>query len=369
MLLKAHWAHRFCNPIHWYSGSISSLLTYRMIQKLLSSHDLRDLRNRRLRSAALVVAVSIFVFGGLSAASYCVGIRSNPDSCFLDPNRAPTRDEANVAQLVNYALRSDEANVAIFIGDSACAAGINPNALSFPAWNLASCRGFGPAGFSLITKAYLKGHPRPGAIILVATPFCFEVDPSTLGSGEYADRIAAAYGPEVGGSEVLRIAFIAKRGAVSLLRSTDVRDMPLIGLEQETCRTYEAKMRKSRGFHFLPAIRGKGQGVPWERPEIPVHPDWDSGIRSIADACKECGVPLLIRFAPIDSAVRAARDWSQLERWASELEGSQPNVTVARPIVLAYEPRFMWDAMHLNAAGVEKFMPVVAKDVQAVLGN
>ncbi|HEV3138353.1 MAG TPA: hypothetical protein VGZ26_10625 [Pirellulales bacterium] len=128
-------------------------------------------------------------------------------------------------------------------------------------------------------------------------------------------------------------------------------------------------MRKSRGFHFLPAIRGKGQGVPWERPEIPVHPDWDSGIRSIADACKECGVPLLIRFAPIDSAVRAARDWSQLERWASELEGSQPNVTVARPIVLAYEPRFMWDAMHLNAAGVEKFMPVVAKDVQAVLGN
>jgi lysophospholipase L1-like esterase len=29
----------------------------------------------------------------------------------------------------------------------------------------------------------------------------------------------------------------------------------------------------------------------------------------------------------------------------------------------------MWDGIHLNAAGVEKFMPVVAKDVEAVLGK
>jgi hypothetical protein len=27
----------------------------------------------------------------------------------------------------------------------------------------------------------------------------------------------------------------------------------------------------------------------------------------------------------------------------------------------------MWDAQHLNAAGIEKFMPTVAKDVQAAL--
>jgi hypothetical protein len=27
----------------------------------------------------------------------------------------------------------------------------------------------------------------------------------------------------------------------------------------------------------------------------------------------------------------------------------------------------MWDAIHLNSAGVEKFLPVVAKDLQAVL--
>jgi hypothetical protein len=29
----------------------------------------------------------------------------------------------------------------------------------------------------------------------------------------------------------------------------------------------------------------------------------------------------------------------------------------------------MWDAIHLNAAGVAKFMPIVAKDVQSVLGK
>jgi hypothetical protein len=29
----------------------------------------------------------------------------------------------------------------------------------------------------------------------------------------------------------------------------------------------------------------------------------------------------------------------------------------------------MYDSIHLNAAGVEKFMPLLAKDVQAVLAK
>ena len=42
---------------------------------------------------------------------------------------------------------------------------------------------------------------------------------------------------------------------------------------------------------------------------------------------------------------------------------------VARPAVLWYDPELLWDSLHLNAAGVEKFMPVVAKDFESVLGK
>jgi lysophospholipase L1-like esterase len=77
----------------------------------------------------------------------------------------------------------------------------------------------------------------------------------------------------------------------------------------------------------------------------------------------------MIQFTPIAQAELICRDWRQLEYWVCDLEATQPGVTVARPIVLTYEPKFMWDGIHLNAAGVEKFMPVVAKDVEAVLGK
>jgi hypothetical protein len=44
-------------------------------------------------------------------------------------------------------------------------------------------------------------------------------------------------------------------------------------------------------------------------------------------------------------------------------------LTVRRPMILTYEPRLMLDAIHLNLEGVNKFMPVVAKDVQAALAH
>ena len=50
-----------------------------------------------------------------------------------------------------------------------------------------------------------------------------------------------------------------------------------------------------------------------------------------------------------------------------ELEKTHAGLAVQRPIILAYEPRLMRDAIHLNLDGVEGLMPVVAKDVLAVL--
>lgn len=84
----------------------------------------------------------------------------------------------------------------------------------------------------------------------------------------------------------------------------------------------------------------------------------------MADTCGSAGVPMLILFAPIEAGYKDARDFDRLDHWGRELEKMHPGLTVERPIILAYESRLMRDAVHLNLAGVEKFMPVVAKDVQ-----
>jgi hypothetical protein len=322
---------------------------------------------RRIRPTLLIVAIVPGMAAPLALASYCVGRRVDPELCFLDPRRAPTVDEASIAQPINYTLRSHEVNTVVFLGDSTCRTGVDPRSLGIPAYNLGSLRGLGPSGFLLTLKAYLGRHAKPGAVVLVATPFCFEVDPSSL-DGELSGRVSASYGPEVGSVSMLEaIVFVTKRGAASILQGSDVRDRPLVGLERETYRSLESKMRETRGFFGLPGLHGHVQGVPLERPEKPVHPDWDRGIRSIAQACNDAGVPLLIRFAPISAEYREARDFTQLDRWARELESSHSNTTVARPIVLPYDAGLMWDGIHLNGAGVEQFMPVVVKDVQAAL--
>ena len=87
----------------------------------------------------------------------------------------------------------------------------------------------------------------------------------------------------------------------------------------------------------------------------------------MADTCDAAGVRMLILFAPIEAGYEDARDFDRLDRWGRELEETHPGLTVQRPIILTYEPRLMRDAIHLNLAGVEKFMPVVAKDVQEAL--
>lgn len=76
----------------------------------------------------------------VSALSYAVGRGIDPEMAFLDPRRAPTIDEATIAQAIGYGLRSHEMNVAVFIGDSACVFGIDPKRMPFPAYNLGTQR-------------------------------------------------------------------------------------------------------------------------------------------------------------------------------------------------------------------------------------
>jgi hypothetical protein len=100
-----------------------------------------------------------------------------------------------------------------------------------------------------------------------------------------------------------------------------------------------------------------------------IRDDWSAGIQRLADECESFGVPLVIRFAPLSTEFREGPDYSPVERWADNVNASRTTITIGQPVLQWFTPELSWDRVHLNAAGVERFMPVVAKDVQAVLAE
>jgi hypothetical protein len=337
----------------------------------------------KISPALGVMAMTTLALGIFAFISYGIGRGRNTELRFFYSWVAPTFDEVAAVCPVEYALRTDDKNDIVFLGDSTCRTGLDPvrfeRLTGLRAYNLGSLRGIGGAGFVITAKAYLLHHPQPRALVLCVTPTCFEVDSGTVG-GPLSARFAANYGPEV--SEIVplvdRISYFSKRGLWSVwprvdvasrrMHGQDVRDVPLTGHKAETYHTLQRKTRDSRGYFPLPGSQGPTRGIGRAEPKL-IRDEWDQGIRRIAQICDDADLTLLIQFAPVSAQVANARDFSPLETWSRELESIYRHTTVACPIVLVYDSPMMWDSLHLNLAGVEKFLPVVAKDVQAALAK
>ncbi|HET6323675.1 MAG TPA: hypothetical protein VFG04_03160 [Planctomycetaceae bacterium] len=337
----------------------------------------------RVPLAIVVLVCTTLAIAILASVSYCFGRARHGELHFFVWWAPPTIDEASAVCPVEYALRTEDKHDVIFVGDSACRTGFDParfeRLTGLNAFSLASLRGIGAFGFLITAKAYLIHHPKPAGVVLCVTPICFEADPALVG-GTLSERFTANYGPEV--AEVVpfvdRVVYFSKRGAWSAfpqglathsnLHGQDVRDLPLSGYKAETYHTLQQKMQESRGFFPLPGSHGPPRGVDVPTGKL-VRPDWDQGIRRLAEICGAADVALLIQFAPVASEVAKARDFGPLEAWSHELEATYPRTTVARPIVNVYDAACMWDCIHLNAAGVEKFAPVVAENVQFALAK
>jgi hypothetical protein len=315
------------------------------------------------------IASTLLLF---SAGSYCIG-RSTPTALrFLELGRAPTGDEAFATYPVEYALHSTEANDVIFLGDSVCLHGLDPRPFekltSLKAFNLGSFGYMGPVGYPIVANAYFLNHPKPRAVVLCVSALSFDVDAEIHG-GSAPRRFEDAYGPEVGAaSPLIRLVRIGSQSTRNwLCGSPDVRDVPLNGMENETYRSYQRRWEASRGYLGLPGDHGKAHLLGAFADVAQIQDDWDRGIGRLADECELFGVPLIIRFAPLSTEFRQGRDYTPVERWAERVKGARPGIIIARPALQWYDPALSWDRVHLNAAGVEKFMPVVAKDVQSVL--
>src|SRR5262249_19459950 len=218
----------------------------------------------------------------------------------------------------------------------------------------------------LAVKAYLSRHPKPKLVVLVVSPLGLAVD-----SAPWADvcrRVTTCYGLEIDGAVPLsdKVPYLVRSGLQTFLGHPDYRSVPLADYnEVETYVTQRENIHAARGFQgeFVRAF-------VWNPPsslEVLIRDEWDRGAHEMADSCAAARVPLLIRFAPIEVGYMEDRDLDRLDRWAQDLEEAHTSLTVARPIQLAYEKRFMMDAIHLNVDGVDKFTPVLAKDVQQAL--
>jgi hypothetical protein len=339
-------------------------------------------RWHRIKAAALVMTVALGILLALCVFGYWVGRNTESDLRFFEPRRQPTIDEIIIASPVEYALHSDEHNDVIFLGDSTCFSGVDPKRFEqltgLRGYNLGSQGRVGPVGFVITGRAYLSRHPRPKAVVLCMGPLGFEGSKEEIAGkmgGTVDQRFEANYGPEVPGlmPPIQSIAYFIKRGALAEWSEAgffgehgqDVRDMPVSGTT--TYRNYHRAMHEVRGYGRSPRAHGKTTELESRGEPVKINAQWDRSVRLLAETCDQMGIPLLIRFTPMQNDYVHAKDYSPVERWSHEVEASCPGVTVGRPILLWYEPSLCFDFFHLNDAGVATYMPELAKAVQAVI--
>jgi hypothetical protein len=340
-------------------------------------------RCRRIVPTLIALTFVAGSLGALGAASCYVGWRTNSALRFLEPRRAPTVDEACVAYPIEYSLRSDEKNDVIFLGDSTCRCGIDPvyfeQLTGLRAYNLGSQGRVGPMGFLVTAKAYLLRHPPPRLIVVSMSPVAFETE---VAGTELAmqSRFLANYGPEVPGllpvTESLlyfiqRGSLAARSAGSSLVAhrdgDLDVRDLALIGQQEDTYHTLERRTRESRGYGRLPGLHGKFLAPMSHGRPVEVRSDWDQGLRLLAETCQSAQIPLLIRLSPMPNDWLPERDFSPIEKWLVEMRNSFPQLIVGRPPLLWYDPKVCWDCLHLNREGTEKYTKALAAEVSAAL--
>jgi hypothetical protein len=343
-----------------------------------------------------MLALVAGTLGAMSALAYCVGRNIPAELRFFEPRRAPTVDEAVITYPIEYSLGSHEQNDVIFLGDSTCRGGIDPaefeRLTGLRAYNLGSQGRAGPIAFTLTAKAYLSTHPPPRVIVYCISPVAFDFgdvrDDMRVEVIDYGmqNRLLANYGPEVVGQipRTDSILYFIKRGAVSASgvpaawisgNREDVRDVPLVGLEDYTYRTLAKRTFDSKGFCRFPGahnpkVHGKSDlGLNRQGEPVTIPDEWTRGVEQLAEICREWGIPLLLRFTPLPEHCAATRDFSPVERWCKDLERACPELTVGQPTLLWYDWTLCWDAYHLNGAGVSKFMPLVADEVQGLLAK
>ncbi|HET6324693.1 MAG TPA: hypothetical protein VFG04_08340 [Planctomycetaceae bacterium] len=342
------------------------------------------LRSPRLTASAAILAVASLTLAVLAGLSSLVGENYRIDPPFLDPFRAPTRDEAMLIYPAEYALKSTEYNDVVFLGDSTCRCSIDPlvfqRVSGLSAYNLGSMGALGVGGYRLILQLYLQHHPKPRAVVLAVTPDDLDANVSELRGG-WPDRFRWSYSFDDGNTihmpeDLESVMFLAQRGMqiARLYRAHsfagqrfDPRVQFLYGGGKDTYLTLEQKMRQTKGYW---ALAGKHWDAGTDAPnktKVTASRQWEAGLPDLAQLTEANGVLLIVRLVPLVETSKT--DYDPIRGWLRGLEREYARLSVIRPEVLLYDEGLCWDYQHLNAAGVDKFSRSLAEDVAARLSH
>jgi hypothetical protein len=341
-------------------------------------------KSPRLAPTAVVLAMCFMATALLGTASSLVGENYRADPPFLDPFRAPTRDEAVVAYPAEYALKSAEYNDVVFLGDSTCRCSIDPAAFQrssgLSAYNLGSMGALGLDGYRLLLELYLEHHPKPRAVVLAVTPDDFDI-PAWEALGAWPHLFRWSYGPDRRATlrwpeNLESLMFFARRGVqigraywadASAAHRYDPRVVPLVGADDYTYLTLQRKVGESRGYWALAGKHWPPGTDPPNKPQFIVAKQWGPGLQELVNLAEANGVPLIIRLVPIVDTAKT--DYGPVRSLLKDLQGTYPQLTVIRPEIVFYDADLCWDYQHLNADGVAKFSRSLAQDVVATLAR
>jgi hypothetical protein len=338
--------------------------------------------SRRWLGTALVLASTLATLLIMSGASIYTFGSAAANLRFFDPRRPPTFEEAWIVSTMDYALASADKNDIIFLGDSECRTAVDPvrfeSLTHLRGFNLGIVGDLGPDVRLDLMHAYLSAHPRPQLAVLCVSPVGMERDVPAQWK-LLRDRCVQCYGQSEPGPwlddkrryAMRQGAVVAWEKVASSIERTrlDIRDTPLLGAETETYRAFDSKTRSARGY--MPLWGNKYETrLHHEGEVVSIDPAWDVGVRRLAALCKQAGISLMIRLAPIPADGSQSLNFERVERWLAELKHSCPNVIVAdHPTFLRYSADFFWDPTHPNNEGAAKFTGTLAEEVRAAIAK
>ncbi len=322
---------------------------------------------QRIRPTLVALCFAVVMLIAFAGVSYHTGLSIGGTSRFLSSERPPSVSECVTTFPIEYAMHSTEANDVIFLGDSACRHDVDPSAFEkltgLKAYNLGTVGAAGQQTLLLTARAYLANHPKPRAIVICMTPVSFA--PREVKDGDKLPlRFAESYG------ENCPLKAVVRAGAVNTLSGVrsrlfhqimDVRELPLVDMHSETYLTLQSRLARDRGFWSLSG-HGPQVPVPWFGQPIIPSKGWDAALLELASHA-----PVIVRLTPLRQDLRDSRDFVSLERWVASIARRSSVITIGQPFCLYFDAELCWDHAHLNSAGVEKLMPILAADVQGVL--
>ncbi len=327
---------------------------------------------------AIVVVVELAILG---AMGFSTAQHSEPVLRFFDPRRAPTMDEAWTGCVMDYALASHANNDVIFVGDSVCRHGIDPDqfqkATGLRAYNLGILfGGLGPDVAPTIAQAYLAKHPAPRLVVFCASPVTFETEVNAA-YVQLHDRFVHCFAfeaPDLRSLEGIEgyagsIRYLIQQGTVLGWyrpgdgRPRDLRDEFLDREKTQTYRSLESVTRSQLGFYPL-IDKGNEASLDRRKRAVQIQSSWDREVRRLALICRETHVPLMIRLGPIEADASRDLDFGAIERWLRELKAANPELLIATEDRLPrYPAPLCYDSLHCNVAGAARFTKQLADEV------